>query len=94
MIHAHEYPVIGLWYWDIEHTEQFEIVAEDGESIEIQYFSGEIEELDMGTWFSMRVVSIAAPKDWSGPFEVDKDAFSDLESEIKHPLHPLDTDAL
>lgn len=94
MIRAHEYPVIGLWYLDIEHTEQFEIVAEEEDSIEIQYFSGEIEELDMATWFSMRVVSIAAPKDWSGPFEVDKDAFSDLEGEIRHPLHKLDTDAL
>lgn len=94
MIHTHEYPVLGLWYWDIEHTEEFEIVAEERDSIEIQYFSGEIEELDLETWFSMRVVSIAAPQDWSGPYEIEKESFSDLEKEIKHPGEMIDTDAL
>ena len=87
MVRPHEYPVIGTWYWDIEHTDQFEIVAEDKleGSLEIQYFSGEIEEVDMETWFEMRVVSIAAPKDWSGPYEIDKNEFSELEEEGHHP---------
>jgi hypothetical protein len=93
MIHTHEYPVLGTWYLDMEHTEEFEIVAAEKDSIEIQYFSGEIEELDMDTWFSMRVVSIAAPQDWSGPYEIEKETFSDLEKEIKHPHPEIDLDS-
>lgn len=96
MVRAHEYPVIGMWYWDIEHTDRFEIVAEDklGGYIEIQYFSGEIEELDIDTWFQMRVVSIAAPKDCSGPYEVERDTFTDLEEEVQHDHNWLDPASL
>jgi hypothetical protein len=91
--HGHELPVVGTWYWDVEHSIQFEIVATDeGESlnlasIEIQYFDGELEEIDSSTWFTMKVVSIAAPKDWSGPFEIDKDQFPELYEDF-HPYTP------
>jgi len=88
--HGHELPVVGTWYWDIEHSLQFEIVATDesvGGGIEIQYFEGEVEEIDTLTWYSMRVVSIAAPKDWSGPYELDKDQFPDLNDDV-HPSTP------
>ncbi len=96
MIRVHEAPIVGSWYWDIEHSLQFEIVAsdvgtEDGHSgtIEIQYFDGEVEELDLDEWYNMQVVSISAPKDWTGPYEVDKDEFSDLTDDEPHH-HPLD----
>lgn len=102
MLRAHERPVVGAWYWDIEHSIQFEIVAiesnRDGKSsvsIEIQYFDGELEELDLDTWYGMHVVSISAPKDWTGPYEVEKDEYSDLtDGEVQHPKedwnNPLD----
>ena len=89
MIRAHEYPTIGTWYVEIETNQRFEVVAKDEETnaIEIQYFSGEIEELDADTWFAMRLASIASPKDWSGPFEIDKEEFSELSDEAIHPLN-------
>lgn len=95
MLSKHEPPAIGSWYLDIDHTEQFEIVAADLKegAIEIQYFGGEVEELDLETWYSMRVVSIAAPKDWSGPYEIDKELFTELKDESLHPYdghNPLD----
>ena len=92
MRYPHEFPVVGTWYWDIEQHERFEIVALDQENkeIEIQYFSGEIEEIDEENWFAMRVVAIAPPNDWSGPFEIDKDQFSDLNDEVIHPHHRPD----
>lgn len=79
MIRPNEYPVVGSWYWDIDHASQFEVVAQDEAqgTVEIQYFSGEIEDLDIDTWFAMHVVSIAPPKDWSGPFELDNSQFPD-----------------
>ncbi len=88
MLKPHEYPVVGAWYLDLDQKAEFEIVAtEDNEDLlEIQYFSGEIEELDIDTWFSMRVVAIAPPKDWSGPYEIDdKSEFPNLEEDIIHP---------
>lgn len=90
MIREHEYPVVGMWYWDVDHADQFEIVAEDklNQCLEIQHFSGEIEEIDLSDWFDMHVVSIAAPKDWTGPYEIDKHTFSDLEGPedpVKYP---------
>ncbi len=90
MIRAHESPIIGNWYADLDHTENtFEIVAEDEEAgnIEIQYFSGEIEELDMETWYGMHIAAIPPPKDWSGPFEIDKDEFLDQTDETIHPIN-------
>ncbi len=92
MILPHEYPVVGVWYWDIEHAERFEIVAKDDETstLELQYFDGEVEEIDMDTWFAMRVVSIDAPEDWSGPFEIDKDLYPELGDEVMYPHHDAD----
>jgi hypothetical protein len=89
MIKPHEYPVIGTWYRDLEHKDKFEIVAidEKNQAIEIQYFSGDIEEIDYDEWFSMKIGAIPAPQDWSGPFEVEKDEFSDLSDEPPHPSH-------
>lgn len=90
MLRPHEKPEVGEWYWDIEHKNRFEVVAtDDSGNIEIQYFGGEVEELDEDAWYNMRLVSIAAPKDWSGPFEVDKEIFTDLKGEVDHPNDEL-----
>jgi hypothetical protein len=99
MLRTHELPVVGSWYWDVDHSLQFEIVASDSDgAIEIQYFEGELEELDTETWFSMNVVSISAPNDWSGPYEIDKDEFTDFtddhaqdpNSDLANPIDSLD----
>jgi hypothetical protein len=44
-------PDIGEWYC-IRGGDQFEVVAvdEDDGTIEVQYFDGTVEELDMGDW--------------------------------------------
>lgn len=83
VLRAHERPIVGEWYWDPENSKQFEIVATDFQAglIEIQYFEGELEEIDMDTWYDMKVISIAPPKDWSGPFEVDKDVFMEFKND-------------
>lgn len=94
MLRVHELPVVGSWYWDLEHSERFEIVASDNHgAIEIQYFDGGIEEIDLDIWYNMRVVSIAPPKDWSGPYELDKDDYHELKGDVQHPEdghNPLD----
>ncbi|MFW2438791.1 MAG: DUF6763 family protein [Arenicellales bacterium] len=64
-------PAIGKWYLDNVDGQLFEIVAIDDEddTIEIQYFDGSIEELDLELWNEMGLTSAAPPEDWSGPFD-------------------------
>lgn len=91
MTRYHEYPVVGCWYKDLERNHNFEIVATDPKegTIEIQYFAGEIEELDENTWYEMQLASIAPPKDWSGPFEMEREELADLDQTDK-AIHPID----
>lgn len=64
-------PIIGNWYRNEETGDDFEVVAldEDAQTIEIQYFEGELEELDLDAWYELPIESIEAPEDWSGPFD-------------------------
>lgn len=63
-------PAVGNWYQTTD-KQDFEVVAIDEEEgfIEIQYFGGEVDEIDFDTWGAMGFVEIAPPEDWSGPFD-------------------------
>jgi hypothetical protein len=64
-------PIIGNWYRNQETGNDFEVVAldEDAQTIEIQYFDGEVEELDLDAWYELPIDPIEAPEDWTGPFD-------------------------
>lgn len=64
-------PIIGSWYRNQETGNDFEVVAldEDAQLVEIQYFDGELEELDLDAWYELPIDPIEAPEDWSGPFD-------------------------
>ena len=60
---ATEYePRIGDWYRN-PGEETFEIVAFDeaDETVEIQYFDGTVEELDLDTWYELDIEPTARP---------------------------------
>lgn len=88
-------PEIGDWYKNEEGL-SFEVVAVDSDEglVEIQYFDGAIEELDMETWYELGVTPREPPEDWSGPFDdLEKDDLGDTE-EATRPEDwsgPLDT---
>jgi hypothetical protein len=94
---ATEYePRIGDWYRTVA-GENFEIVARDAddETLEIQYFDGTIEEMDMDTWYELNIVPIEPPEDWSGSLDIVRDDYGvDLESRggdsWANPLDSLD----
>jgi len=71
-------PDIGEWY-RIRGGDQFEVVAidEDDGTIEVQYFDGTVEEIDMGDWDAQsangEIEQADAPEDWSGSVDVDDD---------------------
>lgn len=81
-------PIIGNWYRNQETGNDFEVVAldEDAQTIEIQHFDGELEEMDLDAWYEQPIESIEAPEDWSGPFdemEVDDLGYDKDEDEEK-----------
>jgi hypothetical protein len=84
-------PAIGEWYR--QHGDQlFEVVAVDEEAgtIEVQYFDGTVEEMELDDWKEQwkagALESADAPEDWSGSV--------DVEGEEKSPgsLDSIDTD--
>jgi hypothetical protein len=64
-------PIVGNWYRNLADQSRFEVVAMDeaSQNVEIQYFEGEVEELDMDTWDELSLDFIEPPDDWSGPFD-------------------------
>lgn len=96
MLHRQE-PQVGQWYRN-EAGALFEVVAMDGDEgiVEIQYFDGDIEELDMDAWYAQMLQPEAEPEDWSGPFDdLVADDLGDTEQartpgEWTNPLETLD----
>lgn len=91
----HEYPDIGHWYQDGMRTAMFEVVAVDKDGgVEIQHFDGEIEELDLDSWYELELVEIPPPEDWSGPFEMvkeDLDLFDEpMRYDFSNPLNDIE----
>lgn len=75
-------PRVGDWYETLEGR-TFEVVAvdEDEGTVEIQYFDGDVEELDVDTWSDLELQSAAEPKDWTGPFDdLERDDLGDSEA--------------
>jgi len=74
-MNAHQ-PAIGEWY-RMRGGELFEVVAIDDEdgTIEIQYFDGTLEEMDIEDWNSEAgagdIEKAEAPEDWSGSVDVE-----------------------
>jgi hypothetical protein len=69
-------PTIGNWY-RIQGSDSFEVVAfdEDDGTIELQYFDGTVEEMDLDDWRASQengaLEEIEAPEDWTGSVDVD-----------------------
>ncbi len=63
-------PELDSWYED-EERRCFKIVAiDDGDgTIEIQYFDGDVAEIESDTWYQLSLRSIVEPEDGSGPFD-------------------------
>jgi hypothetical protein len=71
-------PQVGNWY-RFTGGDVFEIVALDSDdgTIELQYFDGTVEEMDVEDWDARSEINeieeAAAPEDWTGSVDVDSD---------------------
>lgn len=69
-------PAIGDWY-RLSGGALFEVVAldDDDGTIEIQYFDGTVEEMDIEDWDTQwedgALEAAEAPEDWSGSVDVE-----------------------
>jgi len=62
----------GHWYHSQVNKNHFEVVDVDydAQSIEVQYFDGETENIGFSGWKTLIPTEIPAPEDWSGPYEI------------------------
>jgi hypothetical protein len=95
---ANPAPVIGEWYRRAG-GDSFEVVAidPDDRTIEIQYFDGTIEELDLEDWLEDSIEASEPPEDWTGSVDVEpEDTENEYEAEPNggagwgDPLQSLD----
>ena len=73
---ANPAPVVGKWYAR-PGGDSFEIVAFDHDdgTIEIQYFDGTIEELDVEDWREEQILAAEPPEDWTGSVDVEPEDY-------------------
>ncbi len=91
-------PEVGDWY-ETTSGDLFEVVALDAQegTVEIQYFDGAIEELDMETWLELELMAVEPPEDYSGSLDLAREDYnSDSDSAYRldgfNPLDHLDID--
>ena len=82
-------PEIGLWYRDIQNR-LFEVVAlESEDAIEVQYYDGDISELDRESWDLLCVNVISEPGVSLGSYE---EMLGEEENSLTDKLKPISWD--
>ena len=64
--------------------DSFEVVAidRDDHTIEIQYFDGTVEEIELEEWREAEIETCEAPEDWTGSLDVEpEDTENEYEAE-------------
>jgi len=65
-------PVIGNWYQHTDDDQKFTVLDLDQEEgvVEIQYFDGDLDQIDLEEWYQLDVEPVGAPEDWTGAINV------------------------
>jgi len=74
-------PVTGNWYQNQKTEKVFQIMSinQDDNTIDIQHFDGNIEEISFEDWFGMDLELAEPTEDWSGAYELEDDEKTDME---------------
>lgn len=82
-------PVVGNWYKRPGRS-IFEVVAidEEGRTVELQYFDGTLDELDLETWHGTFIEEIEPPEDYSGSLDLTGDDYDYAIDD--HPIRTWD----
>jgi len=73
---AVSYPTIGRWFRRPNGV-MLEVVAVDeaGGTVEVQFYDGTIDEVDLENWPALLTVEASAPEDWSGSVDMDPEDY-------------------
>lgn len=78
-------PSVDQWYRPLDKGRQFQVTAIDEEAgtVEIQYFDGDVEELDLSGWRELELEPIEPPEDWTGAMDdVERDDLGYTETDM------------
>ncbi len=78
-------PIETHWYRHLDKGYQFQVIAVDREdgTIELQHFDGDVDEIDMDTWYTLEVEPIEEPEDWTGPVDdIERDDLGYTETDM------------
>ncbi len=89
-------PIVGSWYRRLDENQLFTVVGIDEDSglIEIQYFDGDLSEIDTSLWAELELEAAAEPEDWTGPMDdIERDdlGYSDTETSGADWRRPLES---
>jgi hypothetical protein len=76
---------IGQWYASADKGEIFHVVGfdEDSQTIGIQTFDGDLDEIDRDAWSALPLALAAPPEDWTGPVDdVERDDLGYSETDM------------
>jgi hypothetical protein len=64
-------PIVGNWYQHLDKGQTFRVVALDdiNDMVEIQHLDGDLEEVDLETWYEFDLEPCAEPEDWTAPMD-------------------------
>jgi hypothetical protein len=64
-------PLVAQWYRHLDKGQRFQVTAVDqeGGTVEIQNFDGDVEEVDLDSWYELEIETIETPEDWTGPMD-------------------------
>ena len=67
-------PIVTTWYQHLDKGQKFQVVAIDNNEnlVDIQYFDGDIEEIDIDDWYLMDLEQIESPEDIAGALDVSE----------------------
>ena len=79
-------PIEFSWYSIVDKGQRFMVEAVDleHELVEIQYFDGELDELEFDEWYQLDLEPTEPPVNWSGPIDIGEQ--DDLGTEITDTL--------
>ena len=64
-------PEIGRWYGHLDKGEVFQVVGldEEGGTVEMQFFGGDLDEVDLDSWDELPLALVETPEDETGPMD-------------------------
>jgi len=88
-------PIVLNWYRHLDKGQEFRVVAvdEDAATVDLQYFDGTLDTVDLDAWYELDIEAIEPPEDWSGSLDIERDDYGvDLDMRGTDTWgNPLDT---